>query len=467
MPTPAHVATGLETLRLTQPGYDLAEIYYTGMSKEVFSSRKLQTLLGNTGVRYRANFARTPVDALLERTEISGISSSDSGAKAFLDAVWEENELGIEAKDVHQRAFEFGDSYVIGMPDDTYATGVSLYVHDPRHVHVFYDPQSPRKKTHAIQRWHEQFPDGGIYLRVNIYYADRVEQWVSRDRLDDVLHGVASDAEQRADMVTYDDDIPLTFGVVPVFHFRTARPFGRPEHADAYGLQDMINKVIITMMAAIDYAGFPQRYVLTDEGMAAADAFSDPAPGSDPFATGQDFDASPGATWLLRATKSVGQFATADTQNFLRPLDSLIRQMSVVTDTPFHLFDLGGQTPSGESRRAAEAPLIKKVLDRQASFGVTWREVLSFCMQVGGVVSDAQINWAPAASLDDLDSWAAAKLQREIGIPLEQIALERGYAAEVVAAWQGEAAVEGPRAIGPAPDTSTDMVAGTTPIVVV
>lgn len=451
MPTPDHVIEALAALDAQSVGYEQAAAYYEGEVGEVVTSRRLQVLFGAEGISaFRINYARTPVDALLEKTEIQGIECSDPGALKVLNLAWDANQLALESKDVHRRAYEFGDAYLIGWPDDELEGGVSLYAHDPREVRVFYDPQKPRQKSHAIHRWLERGDDDngfgeGLWRRVNLYFPDRVEQYVSRYRVDSgggISVGVMG---SDPDLVLLDGDAGVvassTPGVLPVFHFRTARPYGRPEHADAYGPQNMLTKLAATMMVSVDYAGYPQRYVTTDSALAPTpleDAFTPPPDDSFSTDTGVSEDsrmeAGPGSTWLLSGSKiGVGQFPAAETNNFLNAMHSLVKQMSAVTDVPLHYFDRSGQMPSGESFRRAEAPLNTKVADREALFEVTWGEVFDYVLAVNGMVaSDAMPIWSPVQVWADKDSWEVAALELAAGVPLEFVLRERGYSEEAI-----------------------------------
>src|SRR3546814_17791675 len=55
-------------------------------------------------------------------------------------------------------------------------------------------------------------------------------------------------------------------GEIPFFHFRTARPYGRPEHKKAYGPQDALTKLVTTMMSTSAFAAFPQTWALPETG---------------------------------------------------------------------------------------------------------------------------------------------------------------------------------------------------------
>lgn len=468
--TPEHVASALAEMALFRPAYDLAERYFLGRIDEVFSSQKLRQLIGPTGYRYRVNFARTPVDVLLERTTINALTCPDAGALALLNQVWDDNDLGLEAKDVHRIAYEFGDSYIVAWPDDSLPGGVEAYAHDPRQVRLFYDQARPRVKSHAVHVWRERGTGDqgnglgrGLWDRIAIYYPDWIEQWVSRYPIDNLPQALTD--REFVPYLSEGDAEPgvvenPTLGIIPVFHFRNGRPYGRPEHEDAYGPQDMINKLNITMMSSVDYAGFPQRYVLTNDALSPSvqDGFGPPVDTT--FSTehglglddNSDMKAGPGETWILSgANLTVGQFATATTDNFLRGTESLIKQMASVTDLPISYFDRSGQQPSGESFRRSEASLNAKLSDRIAMFGVTWHEFLDYCLLVNSrAAPDAQVAWAPVASNDDKDSWEVVKAKQDAGVPVDQTLVEAGYAVNEVAAWSAEAPAATPEPSTPA-----------------
>jgi hypothetical protein len=483
MPTPAYLTDALDALKLAEPKYEEAHDYYTGEIGEVFSSAKLRELIGPTGHRYRVNFARTPVDVLLERTTMNAIECSDAGALATLNQVWEDNDLGLEAKDLHRQTYEYGDAYVIGWPNEDLPGGVEAYAHPPGNVRVFYDKQQPRVKSHAIHTWTEYGtgPEGnglseGLWQRVALYFPTHVEQWVSENRIDAGSALGANLIGTDTEFIPYiiegsgEDGIienPVP-GVVPVFHFRTARPYGRPEHADAFGPQDMINKLNITMMTSVDFAGFPQRYVLTDSALnpdAETDNFGPPPDDTlttDGGLPGIDDDSSlkagPGETWFLSGARlSVGQFQVSETQNFLNATESLIKQMASVTDVPAYYFDKSSAMPSGESFRRAEAPLNKKLDDRLALLGVTWHEFFDYCLQVNNQApSDAHIAWDPPEVYSDGESWDTAKKQQDAGVGRVQTLIERGYTQEQAEQWDEEKKAAAPAIPQPTPPQQPD-----------
>lgn len=459
------LTAALADLVASKPAYDEAAAFYEGTPPEILTSKKLRRLFRGAASAFRINYARTPVDVLVERTTVQGITCSDQAQQTLLDQSWEDNELGIEAKDLHRRAYEFGDAYLIAWPEDEdpeYPSGVSAYAHDPTEVRVFYDPARPRRKSHAVHWWHEAGSEengltlGETFLRVNLYFPDRLEKWVSLDPAVD-RSGVTLPVDHTTAFVRYLDEdgaawpIPNpTPGVIPVFHFRTGRPYGRPEHADAYGPQNAINKLVISLMGATDHAVLPQRYALADEADARTGPIGDdlyaPVAGDGDEITPdsavalrgkQDMGSDPGDTWLMRGVKAVGQFAAADTKNFIDPVTALVQAMADVTDMPANRYHRGGQSPAADSQRMDEAPLRAKTADRHALFGVTWHEFFAYVCLVNNITeTDAQIAWAPPENYNDKASWEAAHLQLEAGVPFAQVMRERGYVTETVAEWE-------------------------------
>lgn len=477
MPTIPAVTYALSELARVQSGYVEAGQFYDGTVPEVMTSRRLADLLGDTGQSFRINYARTPVDVLVERTMVQGITCKDAGQQAKCEEVWADNELGLEAKDQHLKAYEYGDSYLIAWPDEEMPGGVSAFTHGPGSVRVFYDPSQPRRKRLAVHTWSEPGTEEnglgrGIWQRVNLYYSDRVERYVSEYAIaqDDGTTVTAPGGETSFELYEADGDpgeIPAPVpGIIPVFHFRTGRPYGRPEHADAYGPQNGINKIMASMMGAIDYQIGPQRWALTDSALDDLDPqpelFED-QPDIDPesgLSVQSDMESGPGTTWLLSGKNvRVGQFEPADMQNFLAPKNDLVKSMASVTDLPLDRYERGGAAESGERRRMDEIPLNKKTSDRFAQFGVTWREFFLFCLAVNnnGVVpeSDVQIAWAPPEVYSDEASWSTALKQLDAGVPYEQVLRERGYSSELVEQWAAQRAAATPAVETVDPDVST------------
>lgn len=409
--------TAVETILDRRPEYEEAEAYYDGTQYEVFASVRLRRLFGRTGDAYKLNFCRTVVDSVVNRMEIASISATTQTAQNKIDAIFQENELALEQDEIHRRALEYGDCYVIAWPD---ADGTwQIAYNSPKTTTIVYDPENPRKKLYAAKLWAVTDEQNKTTHRLNIYYPDRISKYT----LD------AAEVSEKAPWNhTSTEENP--FGEVPVFHFRTHRPYGRPEHQDAYEPQNGINKLFATAMFTVDYQGAPQRYAISN--MATDTESQDFEEGDTDRENIGALRNGPGELWYLKGVTNVGQFNPADPDSFWTPIKNLVRSMASMTNTPLHYFEATGNVPSGEALRTAEAPLLKKVKDRQMSFGAAWRELFLFMLKVDGISGDVEVKWHAVESLDSLDMWDVMLKKINSGLSHRQALREGGYDEDLI-----------------------------------
>jgi hypothetical protein len=250
-----------------------------------------------------------------------------------------------------------------------------------------------------------------------MYYPDRIEKYQMSGEIENVVSVTG---------FVLVDTVENPWGEVPVFHFRTTKPYGRPEHVDAYGPQDAINKLVVTHMNTVDYQGAPQRYALSGGGNSAEfEDFNEDGTEAENLGMLKN---GPGELWYLKGVSKVGEFAPADHKVFTEPVRDFVRSMASITNTPLHYFERTGSVPSGESLRTAEAPLLKKVEDRQISFGSTWADMFRFILKIDNEQEpDVQVDWKAVESMDSLDAWEVAVKKRIVGVSLEQVLVEMGY----------------------------------------
>ncbi|WP_204042747.1 phage portal protein [Acrocarpospora phusangensis] len=441
----------LAELRAARPAYEEAEMYREGEAPEKFASPAIQRALRGGTKDFAVNLAARPVDAVLDRLEITGVvCTPDQHTALFETAVWEANELDIEYPEVHDKTLTFGDGYLFVWPSESSRDeeadgeqvaridGVDIFFNSPLTCRAIYDDENPRLIRLVIKAWCRG--DGKeTETRVNLYYADHCEKWVTRPD----SRGKDEDRLTAADFEPYTDEhtdeqghIDNPYGRPPFFHFRTRRPYGRPVHKGAYGSQDAITKLITNQMAASDFAAFPQRYGLLDPTAGSDD---DIDWGDEDETEPEDRDsqlvASPGSMWNLRHYKEVGQFAPADPDAFLKPQGQFMRFMAATTTTPSRWFDPSGDVPSGESLRADDAPLSKKAKFIARTFGATWKDAFEFALRILGATAKVAVQWAPPQATDDLEFWQAVQARQDAGVPVRQTLLEAGYTDAEVTAW--------------------------------
>jgi SPP1 family phage portal protein len=430
-----------EVLALTErrAEYETAEAYYEGDVPETFASLALRRTFRQTGYQARLNFCRPVVDAVHSRLEIASVVGTSDRATKVIGDTWEFNQLALDANEIHKRALVYGDCYVMVWPDED--GNLEISYNTPLTTTVVYDPESPRKKLYAIKMW--ETANG---TRLNRYEADRIVKYRTDSK--EVTEGV---------QWNYMETVENPFGEVPVFHFRTERPKGRAEHKDAIDAQNYINKQFVTSMIVTDYQGAPQRYALSKAGTTSeAKDFAEGDTDRENLGALQN---GPGKLWYMTDVEKVGQFDPADPANFWNPIKDTVRAMASLTNTPLHYFERTGNVPSGQALRVAEAPLIKKVRNRQASFGQTWREVFKFVLKANGVGGDVQVKWAEVESMDSLEVLDAALKKRNVGMSIAQVLRESGYDEEVITRVLEEAKAErdtGNAGYQRAPETRVD-----------
>ena len=393
--------------------YIEAQDYYNGDIPETFSTARLRRAFRATGGRSSFNYCRPIVDAVNDRLEIGTISATTKGNTEKIAKVWSDNDLGLEAKDIHREALVNGDAFVVVWPN---GEGYDIALQDSENFALVYDVEDPRKKAYGVKVW----KTSDDKTRMTIYGADKITKWSAQT--DSITDGTNW---------SFVESVDNPWGVVPVFHFRTHRPFGRPEHYDAYDGQNAINKLMVTHMETVDYQGAPQRYALAAAGADGGEA-EDFAEGDTQRENASALKSGPGELWFMKGVQSMGEFKPADPAVFWTPIEKTVNTIAAITNTPLHFFAAIGNAPSGNGLRTAEAPLQKKVKDRRESFGYTWREMFRFILEVEGITSEVMVYWTPVESLDELERWDVAAKKINAGLSHRQALLEGGYTPEEV-----------------------------------
>lgn len=482
----------LEEFQEALPGYMRAEAYYEGTVKEKFLNKAIQQLLTGSDTDFRVNLAGRVVDAVLDRMEVAAVTaepvdeepdeddevedpeennnevrdnSTPAGSASLgvvqpeepeepemsdeekaldeaISKIWRDNEMDIEAPEVHQKMLTYGDSYLFVGLNDEEDNRVDLFFNSPLNVRILYQEENPRKKRLAIKRW-EIGSKSNKRIRLNLYYLDGTYKFISKGPTD---RSGAADFQVFTDETTDEKGYVVNdTGEIPFFHFRTARPYGRPEHKKAYGAQDALTKLITNMMSTADFSAFPQRWALQETGTTTDDDLdwdegsSTTADTKDPSDLQSQLISGPGRIWPLRNMKAVGQFDAADVEQFLKPINTFTGLMAAVTATPvsYFLVTLGATaTPaSGESQRKGESPFLSKVNARQLSAESSWQDALGYGLRLVSMEAEVKVRWAPSQVVSGLDGWKAVQEQQKAGVPTRQTLLEAGYTEAEVTSW--------------------------------
>jgi hypothetical protein len=437
-----------QDLSQARPAYAKAQAYYDGDVDEIYASDAVARLLAKSRLDDidELNFARIPVTAVLNRLHITSITTDDKDADAEIDTLIKRNQLDMEGPGLHEKTASLGDAYLMAWPQtdtDGHVTDVDMHVHGPATVRVIYDDENPLRKKLAIKSWctgtgKTQQTRADLYYPADGDTAARIERFI--------WTGKWSGKQDKWEPYTGDGQdaiLPNPYGEIPFFHFRTSRPYGRPEHYGAYGAQTLINKTVVGQAATLDYQSLPQRYGLIDPAVDQSGQQSDFDPDRPEDADADpeghhdsQLSTDPGDFWQLQGYKGVGQFDAANPDVFLKPLDRYVKAMSQVTDTPFHLFDSTGDQMSGASRREANAPLLARVEHLQHALEASWADAYEFALRLLGFDDvTVAIGWKPAEQVSDAEGWATVSAKIQAGVPREHALVGAGEDPEQVKQW--------------------------------
>jgi hypothetical protein len=454
MPNKKKLRESLRELEKAVPGYVEADKFYKGTFAEPFQSLVMQRLLVRKEVNYKAVLSAVPVDAVVEKLEIIDIQSSDEEITDFLqEEVWKANQLQFVHKTAILAAEKFGDAYIFMWPEyddvegevtqeaegsdeaaDQVMTGIIACYQSPLKVRVFYDDLNPAYKTHAVKR---KKTGKGKQECAWLYLADGTIEYyetpLNKCGIDDF---------------EYVEDVDNPTGGIPFIHLRNDLPYGCPLHQKAYGPQNQLTKFIVNEVSGSDFNAFPQRYALAKTRSASQGGDDIDWSGTDETVPDKDENvvsklvSGPGRIWDLSGFDSVGQFASADVEQYLKPMEKAVQLMAAATNTPVYYFtadSTGGGTPSGESVRQRDARLNTKTEWQQKLLDSQFDEMLSMAVSLAYDATpddlSISIKWKPIEYVSETEKLELVSKKIELGVPPEIAFAEAGYDEETVRQW--------------------------------
>lgn len=410
----------LTRLTANRPRYKLARDYYDGHHRLAFASEKLSSAFGKLFKDFADNLTPSIVETLKDRLTLQGFSivgteqDEKSAVQSRMDEIWRRNRLKVRANQVHLDALIDGDAYVMVWPnplDDDFPT---FYPVLACNIAIQYHEEQPGYIVKAAKAW----VDERDHCRLTLYYRDRIEKYISEHKCNGAI------PDRAVSFIRYLADnqwpIPNPYDKVPIFHFgnrASTGMLGCSELKEAIPVQDALNKSIADMLVASEFYGVPQRYATGIEDV-----------GVDQLK--ERYKLVAGGVWgTTNKDVKFGEFQAADISKYIEVSETFRKEMARVSRTPLHYFSLQGSMPSGESFRVAEAPLTKKALDRQDSFGAIWSDAMRFALQISSAGDhEPETKWGSVEIRDaDGEVNRAAVKHESVGVPVEQLWKELGY----------------------------------------
>lgn len=412
-----------------QAQYRAYREYYDGEHATQLTKRMRRFLQLKYGEEFCANFCPIVVDALAERLTVTGFDAPDDGQ---LWEWWEANRADGKQGIVHTGGVRDGDFYVLVEWDNDERRPVwhpEMAYDGRKGVRVHYSKERRGEITLASKRWKvedEDLDSAGYKRRINLYYPDRVEKYVSDERYFEGNWAPYQEEGEPWPLPWTDEEDGEPLGV-SVIHFKNKERgynWGRSELGDVVPLQNAQNKVLIDLLAASDLTGFQNYWMLGD----------DPS----------GIEVTPGSWVYSKKPPSeveVGVFEPGDPGPLLKVLQELTLKVAQVTRTPISYFQASGHAVAEGTLKQQEAGLVARAKNRQVYFGNAWEDVAKMSRRLnnafgdGGSDPDAPIStiWADPQTRNEKELAETLGIKREkLQVPIEQIWREAGYSPEQI-----------------------------------
>lgn len=411
-----------------QEKYTQYRDYYNGDHDVMLTNRQKAFLELSPNQDFSANYCSLVVDELARRMTVSGFDVEESheiGRQLW--RWWRLARMDSRQDDTHLAAIRDGDAYVIVSWDQVNSRPqfhANLAYDGFEGVKVHYSDETGQIVM-ASKRWViKQGEEVGEVRRLNLYYPDRVERYVSDEKNGGVWKEFTGDGQPG--VLDWTDRSGKPLGV-PVFHLKykpAGYRWGRSILEDVIPMQNALNKAIVDVIAAADTTGF-RLYWATGTDLIDEDD--------------EPISIHPGV--ILTSTSPDAKFGYIPGEN-LRPLIEVVDMCKItiaqMSETPMHLFQVSGQNASEGAQKQQEVGMINKAEKLGIAVGNFWED----CMRMAILLSNTfggtnypadliiQTTWADMEVRDKVarrkEMAETAKVWVDSGSSLEEAAIEAG-----------------------------------------
>lgn len=370
--------------------YELYHNYYEGIQEYYHQKFYKNKLLDDLLRTVKSNVCKPVIDLIDSRLNIIDIQAKKAGNLAPVSLIDE----GLVDLVVFNRAMKesliFGDSY-IGIWDNKF------HYHSPMTTAIEYIDGEP-----ASALTYRQEKDKTI-----IYFYNS----------DFIMVGSVEGA-YLPDKFNFTNIYENPYApYIPIIHFYNDIPFTfkHSELVNVIPLQRVLNKTLQDRALASELSAFKQKWVtglqydIDENGKPISPFESDIA---------KIFVSTSGDT-------KFGEFSETPLDNYTGVIDSLHKEISLVSSIPLHLFNISsGNFPSGEALKTAEAPFVSKIENKQKLFERPVLDCLKIAFPDYESFNIIFSNPSPESLSVRLDN-AMKKL--ELGVSKEVVLKELGY----------------------------------------
>ena len=390
------------------------EVYGTDYGGDVFmpEGRGSSPEYRDLGSRAPAPWARLVIDAVVQTMFVDGIYLPGSTDPVSGWASWQRNGMDAKQISLYRAAVAHGISFVNLKPGRDRLTGESMNVWRPvsaRRMAAFFEPDADDEYPSFTIEAHEQ----PINLNERVWFV-KIEDETATHYLQCKGEGYERDDWT---YISYDEhDVGVCPTVVYVNQMDLdGRTMGEVE--PIIPLLRRIDQDVFDRLVMQRYGAWKVRY---------ATGFAKPSTAEAAAMEAMRLKVED----LLINTSEKGQFGTLDAtplEGVLKALESDLRTLSAVTQTPpHHMLGLSSNMQA-ESLAAVEAGLQRKAFERKTTAGERHEQLVRLDAFVrgdreGARIFDAQVKWRnmESRSLSQVAD-AMAKLAQQVQVPPEML----------------------------------------------
>lgn len=388
---------------------DMAHWHDVGMYRDFYSgrhdirlSRRQESWLGLTTsqIHSLANICPLVVDVVAERLAISGFDAADSRAADKLAEWWHDGDLDAHQDDLHLASLRDGDGYLLVAPDkETNAPRFYQEAADDgsNGAGMVYSDES-RTPLYGYKRWRIENGEQAGNTRLNIYFPDRVEKYITGRRSWEKFYDNDNDPWP----LPWVDRLGRPLGI-PLIHFPTnpnGNDYGTSELDSVIPLQRVLTSLWVDLLGAADATGF-QLATLTGD------------------TPSEDMINAPRAIWYSpNPGAAFGVIPPGDLSVIVEAIRHTTMTIAQVSRVPLTMFQDSKAVSSAETIVASERGLVAKVNDRAKSFGLSWRRAMKQAVRMHNAFTGDSLrldNIRPRwASFEQVDALALEKSRAEV-----------------------------------------------------
>ncbi len=424
-----------ERRRALVDGIIRARKYDDGVHNTKLTDRQSKFLQVGTDADFTVNYCPMVVNAKADRLKVTGFDTDDP-QQDTLWKWWRHNRMDRTQGIVHRAAIRDGDAYVLVEWDKE--ANMPRFYYEPAYtgdgVMVYYSEERREDIEYASKQWRIKYgPHVGKMRRLNLYFPDRIEKYVSHDEvalggwqpfLDDTT--IEMPGKLGVAGVNWWTDTGAEGGTplgIPIVHFKN------DDNGDGYGtsslkkvmpVQDAVNKAMIDLLGAMDVAGFG---LLVGYG-----------------ADWGGTKVAPGAIAHVNIPPNLAKLerlAAENPQGLLSVYNALVMEIGRISGTPLSYFQQSGQVAAEGTMKQQEIALITQVEKSQTDLGNSWEDCLKLARRLHNAFgegdaldTDAIIDtvWQEAETRNDKAQAEVLEIRVDkLGVSEEQAQIEIGY----------------------------------------